>query len=535
MEIMAQDKKPTNNNSRFAVIGLWVSVVSFIALLVVAAMKLFEIMGFYTPTDLTLLPRLIWGSIAGVLIGLGIFALLDPARIRRFVSGRQAKYGSNALITSVAFIGIIILANVLAYQNPLPVIEDKENALAPESIEALESLPEPVKATAFFSGQFNTDAARDLLEKYRIKSQGKFSFEFVDPNRNPLAAQEAGITGDGKILLQMGQNREIVPVASENEITNAFIRLLNPESFSIYFLSGEGEHSINEPGEESFTQIRQALENKNYTVNTLNLEAETIPEDAKVIVLAGPLTPLSTQAVDSLKSYLSSGGALIALEDPVAFTEFGTQNDPLAEYLSSDWGITLNDDIIIDTQAPSSAYYATAVQYTEHPITDKMGGIGVTFPYARSLTVSFELQDVIVTDLYYTTEAAWGETDFVSIEAGQPEYDPENEQVGPMLLAAAAENTVTGGRVMVVGNSSFAVDSNYAYSGNGDLLINSIDWSAENDDLISLSPVGTSTERTFVAPGSFQRMVMLAGTVCLIPLAIIIMGAMSWYARRKQG
>ncbi|HSG44113.1 MAG TPA: Gldg family protein [Anaerolineales bacterium] len=534
---MAKKQKATNNPTRYAVIGLWISVISLVALFITGAMKVFEIMGFYTPTDLTLLPRLIWGSVAGIFIGMGIFALLDPNRIRRFLSGRQAKYGSNALITSVAFIAVIVFANVLAYQNPVPLdwTADKTNTLAPESIDALESLPESVIATAFFSSQYNSTAARDLLEKYRTNSKGKFDFEFVDPNRNPLAAQNAGITGDGKILLQMGQNRQIVPVASESEITNGFIKLLNPESYSIYFLSGEGEGSIDEPGETSFTRVRQALENKNYTVKTLNLEAQVLPEDARVIVLAGPLTPLSTQAVNSLKAYLSSGGSLIALEDPIAFTEFETNDDPLAAYLSNDWGITLNNDIIIDTQAPSSAYFATAVQYTQHPITDKMAGIGVTFPYARSLSVSFDVQDVNVTDLYYTTEAAWGETDFESVEASQPEYDPETEQPGPMLLAAAAENTVTGGRVVVVGNSSFAVDSNFDYSGNGDLLINSIDWSAENENLIALSPVGTTTERTFVAPGAFQRNIMLAASVCLIPLVIIIMGATSWYARRKQG
>ncbi len=99
---------------------------------------------------------------------------------------------------------------------------------------------------------------------------------------------------------------------------------------------------------------------------------------------------------------------MIVLEDPVPLTEFGTKRILLAEYLSSDWGITLNNDIVIDTQAPSSAYYATAVQYTAHPITDKMGGIGVTFPYARSISVSLDLQDITVTDLYYTTEAGMG-------------------------------------------------------------------------------------------------------------------------------
>jgi len=529
-----EEKQKSKNSSRYAIIGLWVSIISFLALLVGAAMKALEIIGFYTPTNLTLLPRLIVGSIAGIFIGLGIFALLDPNRVRIFLSGRHAKYGSNALVTAVAFIAIIILVNVLAYQNPVPLdwTADKTNTLAPESVEVLRRLPEPVKATAFFSNQLNTDPARELLEKYRTNSQGKFDFEFVDPDTNPIAAQSAGITGDGKILLEMGGAREIVSAASEQQLTNGFIRLLNPEKYAVYFISGEGEHSIDESGDTSYTRFRQALENKNYTVDSLNLEAQTIPEDAKVLVLAGPTIPLSEEAVNALKTYLSTGGSLIVLENPIPITEFGDKPDLLAGYLSTDWGITLNNDIVIDTQSPSSALNATAVYYNQHPITEKMAGLAVTFPVARSLSVAFDLQDVTVTDLIYTTDQAWGETDFASIEAGQP--SPDTEVVGSMLLAAAAENINTNARVVVAGNSNFAIDGNFDALGNGDLLVNFVDWCAEKEELISLT-ASTSTERTFRAPSALQRNIMLAGVVCLIPLGIIIMGVTTWYARRKQG
>ncbi len=531
-----KNKKTSKSTSQYAVYGLWLSAISIIVLAVSVALKVFEAIGLYTPTDLSLLPRLIWGSAAGILIGFAIFALLAPNRIRAFLSGRQAKYGSNALVASIAFITILIFGNILAYQNPVPLdwTEGKQNTLAPETIDVLHSLPEPVAATAFFSTQSNSDSARELLEKFRTNSQGRFEYKFVDPDKNPLAAQNAGITGDGKILLEMGQSREIVATASESELTGGFIRLLNPEKLGVYFLIGEGEHDTEQQGDTSYTRIRQALESKNYIVKTLNLEAQEIPEDAKVIVLAGPATPLSEQAVKALESYLSSGGSLVALENPVALTNFGDKKDLLADYLSNTWGITLDNDIVIDTKSPTSAYNATAYQYNQHPITEKMGGVGATFPFARSLTISTGIQDVTVTDLIYTTDAAWGETDFASIQANQPAYDPQTEQVGPMLLAAVAENTATKGRVVVIGNSSFAVDSNFDYTGNGDLLVNSIDWGAEKEELINLT-TASPVERTFVAPGSIQRIIMLAGSVCLIPLAIMILGIASWYSRRKQG
>ena len=298
-----KNKQASKSTSRFAVYGLWLSAISVLVLAVSVAMKVFETIGLYTPTDLSLLPRLIWGSAAGIVIGFAIFALLAPNRIRAFLTGRQAKYGSNALITSIAFIGIIIFANVLAYQNPVPLdwTEAKQNTLAPETVDVLHKLPGPVSATAFFSSRSNSDSARELLEKFRTNSQGRFEYKFVDPDKNPLAAQKAGITGDGKILLEMGQNREIVATASESEMTGGFIRLLNPEKLGVYFLAGEGEHDIEQQGDTSYTRIRQALESKNYIVKTLNLEAQEIPEDAKVIVLAGPATPLSEQALQALE------------------------------------------------------------------------------------------------------------------------------------------------------------------------------------------------------------------------------------------
>jgi len=137
------------NSSRYAVIGLWLSALSIIALAISVAVKVFEVMGLYTVDDLTLLPRLIWGSAGGILIGLAIFAILAPKRVRALLTGRQAKYGSNALVISIAFIGILIFGNVLAFQNPVPIdwTETKENTLAPETINVLQSLPQTVSTS----------------------------------------------------------------------------------------------------------------------------------------------------------------------------------------------------------------------------------------------------------------------------------------------------------------------------------------------------------------------------------------------------
>ena len=43
-----------------------------------------------------------------IIVGIAIFVFLDPQKVRGLLTGRQAKYGSNALIISISFIGIWI-------------------------------------------------------------------------------------------------------------------------------------------------------------------------------------------------------------------------------------------------------------------------------------------------------------------------------------------------------------------------------------------------------------------------------------------
>ena len=56
-------------------------------------------------------------SLALFVIGLAAFAVLDPGRLRRALTGRQARYGSNAVIVTIAVLGILGMITYLAYKN----------------------------------------------------------------------------------------------------------------------------------------------------------------------------------------------------------------------------------------------------------------------------------------------------------------------------------------------------------------------------------------------------------------------------------
>ena len=524
----------------YTLAALILAALACIATFFLAIVRGLVSMQIFTVANTDNLNRYLLVSAGVIVLALAIYAILEPDKISRFISGRQARYGSNALVMSIAFIGILIVGNVLAYQNPVTIAdltEDKVNTLAPELVAALETLPEKITATGFFSQNMTTESAEQLLSNIKANSNGKFDYQFINPDRDPQAARNAGITGDGKILLQMGDRKEIAAFASEPEILKAMLRLLNPDQHVVYFLTGHGERSTDPGAEGVMTRARETLESKNYSVQTLNLLAENqIPEDASVIVIAGPLKPVSENEVELLRGYLGSGGSLIIMEDPPALTKFGEESDPLAEMLAKDWGIILNNDVVIDLNSPQPTTAAAAYYDSIHPITRNMNNLVAFFPFTRSLSLGESVENVTLNRLVETNERSWGETDSQSLTqgGGQVGYDENVETLGPLALAIAGENSTTSGRVVVFGTSNLAVDEIFDSYGNGDMFVNSVDWSAEQEQLANITPK-TPTQRTFIVPSSFQWISILLGSVFIIPGLVILGGVATWLRRRRQG
>ncbi|HWQ84793.1 MAG TPA: Gldg family protein [Anaerolineales bacterium] len=483
-----------------------------------------------------------------VVVGLALFVILDPDRTRRAFTGRQARYGSNALVLSIAFIGLLVVANLLAAQNPQrwDLTEDKTYTLTDETIAALEQLPAPVKATAFFTQSLDSSSASGLLEQYAYYGKDNFTFSFVDPDADPIAAQTAGISRDGTVVLAMGdpsmgaQTLQVTTI-SEQELTSGLVRLMNPQASVVYFLTGHGELSPEDTGDRSFSQVKRLLVSKNYAVNTLSLlGTNAIPEDATAIVIAGPTTALTQAEVDLISAFQANGGGLVVLyEPPVDEASSLGPDDPLAAYLQSQWGVKFDANVVLDptSQQPQAPY---AASYGQHAITAQMNNVSAWFPTARSVTLSEVAGGASQTPLVFSSQQAWGEADIPGLVGwfqtgeGQVQYDEGADVLGPVTLAAAAENTSTQARLVVYGDSDFPSNANFLAFGNGDLFVNSVDWSAGLEELISLNP-RTATTRTVASPQAYTLNLIFLGTVILVPGVALVAGILTFIQRRRRG
>lgn len=478
-----------------------------------------------------------------IVLGIALFVILEPRKIREALTRRQARYGSNLALLSIAFLGIVVAINYLVLNNTKrwDLTEAGKFTLSPESIEVIESLPDTVSILAFFSPNLPTDQADGLLDQYQYHSAGKIEYQFINPYDDPLTAEKYDISRDGTLVLISGEEQTKVNSIDEREITGALVRIISPGERKVYFLTGHGEYDPDAFGDDSYSQVKSTLEVKNYTVEKLQLANEMqVPEDASAVIIAGSVKPVPQAEVDLLDDYLQNGGSILILQEPTPMTDLGDEVDPLTTYLGNEWGITLGDDMIVDLNS-SQPLAPFAEQYGNHPITEKLTGITTVYPTARSVTSDSSKTTAAMTDLVMTSPRSWAETDLESLVSqssgdSSPAVQPDqgSELVGPISLAIAAEDNEIGARLVVFGDSDFAADINYFQYGNGDMFVNSVDWVTRQDEIINLTPK-EDIQRLIIPPGRYTLNLIFFGLVIVLPGAVLLSGVVVWVRRRRRG
>jgi ABC-type uncharacterized transport system involved in gliding motility auxiliary subunit len=478
-----------------------------------------------------------------VLLG-GIAIYLAPEQVRAWIQGRPFAFGANAVLASAAFIGIMVLLNILAVRHAQrwDVTAERRFSLSPQTLQILSALPQPVEALAFFSQnfQFAREDAEDLLDQYRHYSNGKFSYRFIDPVAQASLARQWGVSQDGTILFVMGDRRQQVTLYTEQEFTSALVKLIRTTQPKIYFLAGHGERDIQEEGDNGYAQVRRALEREGYAVEPLNLAVTaTVPADAAAVILVGPTRPLLDREVEALKGYLNAGGRMLIALDP-ALQNVGAGVTESINRVLADWGIAFRDDVIVD---PVSSMFTdpltpVAGRYGFSPITEKLRGIATAFPAARSIDDSRVPSDRFrAVRLVETSNQSWGETDLGALRQGLSQGrlpGPGGKPVGPQALAVAVEQVNGKGRLVLFGDADFAANQNVGANlpfANLDLFVNAVNWLSESEVLIGLRQSPSATVRALSATPAQVRTVFML-TVVAMPLLVLAAGAMVWWQRR---
>ncbi len=488
---------------------------------------------------------LLVGGIGIILIAIFLFTR-PRGQVREAVTGRTATYGTNSLVLSALFVGIVVVINWIAAQTPqlhgrVDLTANKQHTLSDQTINVLKSLSEPVQVTGFFtpnSHPSETDA-ENLIKDYQVYS-GKLTYRAIDPQANPAAARQYEIVQDATLVFEHGSRRENVFTFDEGSFTNAILKVTQTQQPVIYFTTGHGEFSPNDTDVTGLSTVRTNLQQTNYKVDVLNLATITatqtisggLPADTSAVVIAGPQKPFSAAEEARLKTYLQNGGRI--------FLMVNWQYDPGLKDLLGSWGLTLKNDLVLD---PALNYgnpaYPGMNSFPSHAVTHNLENFGVFFPAVRSIT-EITGTDKSPVALFTTTDQACGKTDLAVLQSQQQiQCDPAKDEKGPFVLGYAVESTPTTpnarpSRLIVIGNATFATNQIFSQNSNaGNLLLflNGINWLAGQEQLIAIPPKQAGTY-PLKATNNLDQSFILLSNVVLIPAALLIIGALIWWRRR---
>lgn len=482
--------------------------------------------------------------------GLAVFLLLGHLALnatfykglfqkRTTLLGIQSVFNATLVVATIVFLNLIV-GN---YDIKKDITRNKIHTLSDQSIKILEGLPSDVVMKAFVNPTQLQDF-ENIFSKYTYHSK-RLKREFVDVDKDPLVVSKYNIRAAGTVVVESGDRNVKVENLSgpddpklEEKLTNAIISVTKGGKKKLYYVSGHGERSLADTEREGFSQIKEALENGRYQVEELVLlEKNSVPEDAELVLIAGPKSEIMSQEYLALEKYLKSGGKLLLMVEP---------NSPpsLREFLlkfGADWKpkkVVLETNSLQQLAGGNPLTPIVKTYERSHEITRDSKELSL-FPIATPIEKAKNIPEGQVVTSLFSSSSNSLETD---LQGDKVKVNQATDRRGPLSLALAIrleqkpqekpEEKLKEPRLIVVGDSDFASNQARQFGMNADLFQNMLSWLAQEEDLIAIRPRSTS-ESKFDLTEQRSRVIILASIV-FAPLAMFVSGITVWLSRRRR-
>jgi len=480
-----------------------------------------------------------WAGLACVVL----YTLGQWRDIVAFFTRRQARYGALATVSVLVALGVVFAVNYLgARENKRwDLTTTKQNSLSEQTVKVLQSLKEPVKFVVF-EKQTGFERFRPRLDEYAYQSS-QVAAEYVDPDTKPVVAREYQIDAYGTVVVEYQGRRERATSDSEQDLTNALIKVMSGKERTVYFVQGHGEKDPTRTERDGYSAAVDTLKRDNYKVDKLVLaQQKDVPTDATVVIMAGPTSDILPEELEALKRYLTRAGKLMVMLDPMLKGEML----PNVQSLLHDWGIDTPGSVVVDVSGLSrDPSVAVAVSYPTHPLTDRFGLL-TAFPLARKLEpVTGGVSGHVAQSIVETSPQSWSESNLASLTTGVKMEADKGDVAGPVTIAAAVSAPVTEtpppadagadaqkpeARLVAFGDSDFASNATGGTSGNLDLLANAVNWLAQQEGLISIRPKAADDRRLTMTARQMLGVELISALV--LPGMVLMAGIYTWWRRR---
>ncbi|MCA0454498.1 MAG: GldG family protein [Chloroflexi bacterium] len=529
-----------------------------------------------------------WGGLGLAIVALVVWVFMAPEQAKSILTGRTARYGGTTVLVTILFlVALIAIYSVVKSRNIRVDLTQRDTfSLTDTTREAISSLSlEPnvpnIKILAFYetTEASQRDQAAILLDDYVKTSSNKIAYEFIDPVRVPGVVQQydlqANSTGSISRFAVVPLDGEGNPVAdkaetvqflSQEEITNAIMRVAASGDFRAYFLTTADTAKLTDTTTSGLSDINSILQDVyNWKTQEVSILDLTSPQstiqlndptaDGEVLVIVGGMSALTDDQAKFITDYLDAGGKLIMYAAPL--NEDGSPtlatSETLSTYLYNNFGMRFANDIVLDQfqafdrlpfQPAALGSEMSASQYITQEFTTNPNYFAV-FRLSRSIEFAPTFPTgVTVAQLVNSGGQSYAKTDPNVLTATEiSQFDQvETDAKGPFVLAASAENASTGAKVVLIGSSDVPTNYFTPYSQQGivnsGIALTSFYWTTNFEDFFTKIPQVAAQERPedtpiVVAP-EFGRTANFI-TLILLPFGILLIGiAVWWFSREKR-
>lgn len=420
-------------------------------------------------------------------------------------------------------------------------------SLSPQTQSTMKDLKEPIKAIGFMDSKHPAyDALKALFEKYANESD-KFSYDFIDPKKSiEMNAKYQIKEGQTTVILTKGtgatEQHTALSVVSEQDLTNALIKLNSSGTQKVYFVTGHAEWTVSDTQENvnmggaspSVSELKSNLAQEGYAVESLDLATQQnrVPPDAAVLVIAHASTPYSEGELAAIEQYLGQGGRLMY------FADFDAKSG--LEPLLARYGIEIADGVVADGLNEKNPYRAVGFP-TDHEVSAvlKKLGANMLIDSSRALIPLREgtLPGVVTTPVLLSSPMSWVET---TPEAGPP-VTSDGERTGalPLIVAATLDTKNAPGkrfeeaRVLVFGDAGLILNANWG--GNEvtrNLVLNGFAWVSTQFTKITIRPPDRDISTITITDAMMEQITFLS--IIVLPQLMISLGVAIWVSRRNR-
>ncbi|MFH7017289.1 Gldg family protein [Flavobacterium sp. FlaQc-47] len=520
--------------------------------------------------------------VSSLFIGLSIYKLQ---------TGRDAQTTSKRILSYTLLVSTVLLFGYITSRAPLSAYYDMtrnhDRTLTKSSLDIVRKINGPVKMTTYVNlldinyymvmpySQNQDIASFEKYTRFLPQMEMQYVYYYDTSNNEALYAQNPGLN-DKELALKMiesqdlkldklyapGEIKKIVDlkpeqnrivrtveyngqktflrmfddmfkIPLEKEISAALKRLVVPAP-KIVFAAGNMERSIDRIGDKNYktgfneVSFRYSLINQGFDVSTIDLNAQNIPAQTTILIIADPKTQLSQGAVDRVNNYIDQGKNLMLLAEPETNSALAAIADKL--------GIGFTQQALVqqsETDAPD--YLVTQFSKNIGNANFKLSQSHNPIPFLGSSGISI-VKDAgfKVTPLLKTNSMpAWeSKMDITSISE-ELKKQPSLKEVP---LVAALTRTVNGRlqRIIVSGDADFIGNAELSRNGSGNFqfFTDTFSWLSNYEFPIDTTrPKSIDKTVTISANQVFICKIVFIG---LFPLLLMLSGAFLLITRNRR-